>query len=402
MRILYLTRLLFALLMSIVLSGHGLSQSVFSGQGIGEIRPVPGARLEALGGGGIALWDSLMLSTANPALPATIKQTRMSVSGGYRWINVEDNTTSDPRDYAEFQGAAIAVPIYRGWALSASIDPYSIARSSWYWLREFSGDTYEEQFKISGGFARGLLGIAFPVTDKLLLGGGTRFLFGSVDQELTINFLTTQNRDAKYTNRLHSMSVGATAGAVWQFYRDWSVGATYLSTQSGDGKLKLSYVDSDSIRTTEGTIEFPAAIGFGLAGSVYPRVHVIGDVLWTGWEDSQIALEGTSPVADTWRMSAGVEYQPLMGGIESWYNRLYYRLGFFTENHYIEGVSGDTPNLLMGTAGIGIPLIGGQRRLDVAFQFGTRGDIDKFGAKETLFGLSLTLESAGKWFLPSR
>ncbi len=402
MRILNLTRLQFALLMLIVLSGHGLSQSVFSGQGIGEIRTVPGARIEALGGGGIALWDSLLLSTANPALPANIKQTRIAVSGGYRWINVKDNTTSDPRDYADFQGAAIAVPIYRGWALSVSIDPYSIARSSWFWQREFNGAAYEEQFKISGGFARGLLGVAFPITEKLLLGGGTRFLFGSVDQELTINFLTTQNRDAQYSNRLHSSSVGVTAGAVWQFYRDWSVGATYASAQSGDGKLKLSYVDSDSVRSTEGTIEFPAVVGFGLAGSVYPRVYVVGDVIWTGWEDARIALEATSPLTDTWRLSAGVEYQPLKGGIESWVNRLYYRLGFFIENHYLEGPSGDTPNLLMGTAGIGIPLIGGQRRLDVAFQFGTRGDIDKFGAKETLFGLSLTLESSGKWFLPSR
>jgi hypothetical protein len=402
MRISHLTRIFLALIISSILSGYGLSQSVFSGQGIGEIHPVPGARLEALGGGGIAIWDSLMLSTANPALPATLKQTRISVSGGYRWINVEDNTTSDPRDYAEIQGIAIAVPIYRGWTASASIDPYSTARSSWFWSREFNGYTYEEQFKISGGFARGLLGIAFPVNDKLLLGGGTRFLFGSVDQELTINFTTSSHRDAQYTNSLHSMSVGVTAGAVWQFYRDWSLAAMYRSAQSGDGKLRLSYVDSDSVRTTEGTIEFPVTVGFGLAGSVYPRVYLLGDVTWTGWENSQISIDGTSPLVDTWRMSAGLEYQPLKKGIESWYNRLYYRLGFYTENHYFKEPSGDNLRTLMGTAGFGFPLIGGQRRLDIAFQFGTRGDIDKFGAKETLFGLSLTLESAEKWFLPSR
>lgn len=390
------------LLIILILSGNGLSQSVFSGQGVGEIRPVPGARTEALGSGGIAIWDSLLLYTVNPALPATITQTRISVSGGYRWINVEDNVTSDPRDYAEIQGIAIAIPFYRGWTFSASADPYSIARSSWYWTREFNDYIYEEQYKVSGGFARGLIGIAFPVADNFLLGGGTRFLFGSVDQELTINFQTTLQRDAQYTNRLHSMSVGATIGAVWKFYRDWSVGITYQSAQSGDGTLKLSYLDSDSVHTTDGTIEFPATAGFGLAGSVYPRVYAVGDILWTGWEDAQIAIEGTMPLVNTWRISAGIEYQPVFGGIESWYNRLYYRLGFFTENHYLEEPSGDNLRTLMGTAGFGIPLKGGQRRLDVAFQFGTRGDIDKFGAKETLFGFSLTLESSEKWFLPSR
>ena len=391
-----------AALVILCLNRFGFSQSVFSAQGIGEFRHVPSARLQGMGGGGIAFLDSLLLYTGNPALPSSIHGVRLAISGGYRWIDTEDNVGSDTRDYAEVQGAAIAIPFYNRWTFCASIDPFTIARAKWHWPKRFGTLKYEEQYEVSGGFTRGLIGISFPVGNGLQLGGGTRILFGTVDQVLTINFGSTSYRDAQYRNQLHSLSVGFIGGAVWEVFPGWSIGGMYYSPQSGDGTSKFSYIDSDSVRSIEGTLDFPAKIGVGFSAAVYPRIRVVGDVLWTQWEDAQISLEDELPLADTWRMSFGAEFQPLYGGIEPLYNRMYYRLGVSSENHYIENASGDTPRLTLVHAGLGVPLKGSSRRLDFAVHFGMRGGVDDFGAEETVFGISVTLESAEKWFIRRR
>ena len=376
-----------------------VAQSVYSGQGIGEIRPVPNARSLGMGGTGIAFRDSLELLTMNPALPAAVTKTTISISGGYQWVLVEDNSASDPRDYAGFEGIAIAIPVYRTWTLSAGIDPFTIARTNWFWKRQFGSDTYEERYQVSGGISRGLIGVAFSPRPNVLLGVGTRVLFGTIDQTSTLNFVSSSYRDAQYTNQLNSMSMGVTGGAVWEFYRHWSVGAFYWAKQQGDGSVDFSYLDSDSIRSTEGTVDFPATLGVGLSGYLKPRIRVSGDLMWTNWEDSQVILGSQLPVTDTYRISAGAEIQPLFSEMEAFYNRLYYRLGFSTENNYIENPSGQSPRTSLVTAGLGIPLKEPDRRLDVAFYWGIRGNVADFGVKETLFGISLTLETSEKWFV---
>ena len=386
-------------LIVLCLMDSGWSQSVFSARGVGEIQASPGARLDGMGGAGTAIRDSVILTITNPASPASINRTRVSVSGAYRWIQVTDNVASDPRDYADFQGVALAIPFYNHWTLSAGIDPYSIARSSWFWSRDFNNLGYEEQYRVSGGFSRILLGVSLPVNSRLQIGGGVRMLFGTVDQTFTINFVSSLYRDAQYINRLNSKSVGATAGMLWEFLPGWSVGGYYYAKQRGDATLKFSYVDSDSVRTTDGSLEFPASIGAGLSGMVKPRIRLAGDVLLTQWGDAVIAVDQTLPTADTWKISAGAEYQPLHGGLESFFNRLYYRIGMSTENLYLTNEFGDTPRLTMVHAGLGIPLKTSDRRIDIALSWGIRGNVADFGAKETLFGLSFTLESAESWFV---
>jgi hypothetical protein len=223
-----------------------------------------------------------------------------------------------------------------------------------------------------------------------------------VERTFTINFHTSLYRDAQYTNRLNSWSLGATGGIVWEFLPGWAIGASYQARQSGDGSSKFLYIDSDSVSTVKGTVEFPSTVGFGFFGTVHPRMRLVGDVLWTKWEDSQVIIDEVLPVTDTWKVSVGAELQPAAGRMETLYNRLYYRLGFSTQNHYLENQFGETPRITMVSAGLGVPLKGYDRRLDVAVQWGIRGDVDKFGAKETFFGLSLTLESSEKWFVRRR
>jgi hypothetical protein len=377
----------------------GYSQSVYSALGIGEIQGKPEARLDGMGGAGTALRDSLILIIENPAMPASVNQTRFSISGGYYWLDIKDDATSDIRDYADFKGFDLAIPVYGHWTVSAGVGPYSIARAEWFFSRQFENLGYEEQYKVSGGISRILVGLGIPLNDRLQIGGGVRALFGTVDQTLTINIISTSYRDAQYVNRLNVKSIGATAGAVWEFIPGWSIGGYYYSSQHGNGELDFSYLDSDSIRTTNGTIDFPASVGIGASAMVRPRVRLVGDVLWTQWKDADISIGQQLNLADTWKIMAGAEIQPLFGGLESFANRLYYRIGFSTENLYVENQNGETPRQTMVYAGLGIPLQGGQRRLDVAFQWGIRGNIGEFGAKETVVGLSLTFESSEKWFV---
>jgi hypothetical protein len=394
-------RLLFSLV-GLVLCGMpqtGQSQSVYSALGIGEIQGKPEARLDGLGGAGTALRDSLILMVENPAMPASINQTRFSISGRYHWLDIEDNVTSDIRDYADFKGFALAVPVYGHWTISAGVGPYTIARAQWFFSRRFENMAYEEQYKVSGGISRILFGIAIPVDKRLQIGGGVRALFGTVDQLLTINFISSLYRDAQYRNRLNVKSIGMTGGAVWEFIPGWSIGGYYYSKQHGDGELDFAYLDSDSIRTTNGTIKFPASLGIGASARVRPRLRIVGDVFWTQWKDAAISLDQHLELADTWKLMAGAEIQPVFGGLESFLNRLYYRIGFSTENLYVENENGKTPRQTMVHAGLGIPLQGGQRRLDIAFQWGIRGDISEFGARETVVGFSLSFESSEKWFV---
>jgi hypothetical protein len=388
-------------LLILCFSGSLFAQSVFSAQGIGEVRPVPNARFQGMGGAGIAFRDSLELSIVNPASPATISQTRLAISGGYQWIRVEDNLASDSRDFAGFDGIAIAIPFYNKWTFSAGLDPFTVARSTWSWNREYQGNAYLEDFRVSGGISRGLFGISFPVRKHLFLGGGARILFGDIDQVLTLNFVSSTFRDAQYTRRLHTTAVGVTAGAAWEFHRNWSIGALYWAKERGDGSVDLSYFDSDSVHTTNGTVEFPATLGAGLSGSIAPRIKISSDVMWTQWKDSKVMVGSNVPdsLSDTWKISAGAEYQPLFAPLASFFNQLYYRIGFSTENHYIKNSAGQSPRTSLITAGLGIPLKEAGRRLDIAAYWGIRGNIADFGAKETLFGLSLTLETSEKWFV---
>jgi long-chain fatty acid transport protein len=160
--------------------------------------------------------------------------------------------------------------------------------------------------------------VAFKVNNMLSLGAG----------------LSYQQLEAELTNGVSPLVAGSTGkvegddwawgwnlGALFDFGQGTRLGLTYRSTidYTIEGDLNFSGIALPS-QQVKADVELPDTFSVGISHQFNPKLRVLADYTWTGWDSIQqlvIQNRGSGATISTtelrfdnsWRVGVGVEYQ---------------------------------------------------------------------------------------------
>ncbi len=239
---------------------------------------------------------------------------------------------------------------------------------------------YEELRTRDGGVSQIDVAVARKI-GPASIGVGVQRLTGSLQQRLRRRFIAD-------IDSVGILPAGVLEGEETDF-GGWSVKAGANAEVAGRFVISGSFFFATDLTAKqletmiERTLRLPNGFEGGLSGQITPRLLLAAGGGWSGWSGTDPSTEAFS-VADAAWLGGGLEYTLYVGTVP-----LAVRAG---------GRTRDLPFVLPDqeqaaesavTFGIGTRL-GGRVRVDLGFEFGSRGELERTGTEEQFTSLNFT------------
>lgn len=363
-------------------------QTPITALGLGAPVAAIDARAAALGGTGIGLLGR-SLSARNPADIGFYEQPVIGITYAPEGVTVKgrDGDLDTGRSRVSVLRGAIPIDDWTvGVAFAAELDQD--------WQVEFV-DTlstsvgtfpYTERLLSDGGVSS----VNFNVTRRIAgisLGAEYGILTGNLRRQFSRAF----DPDTADASNLIAPAGGA---AFWSY-----AGSRFRFGAAGDvtdrirvsadvslqGDLKAER-DSSNSAVSDLTFPMPAAFEAGASAQVSPVLLVTGAVGWTGWAGTEGAAAGFV-ASDVMWVGVGAEYS----GVQLSGQNIPLRLGFRRTDLPFHATNLAQPTETALTLGFGLRVSDDQARIDLAFEIGSRGDLETSGVGESFQRMSLSL-----------
>ena len=356
-----------------------LTASPYTRYGYGKLGTFGNAATRSMGEVGIAVRTNNYTTLANPASLTAIDTLTMIFSVG---LDADFSTFTEngkkERDWdAGFSYMSLHFPLWRNFAMSLSLSPYSMVGYSYGNVEKKplqSPINRHDTLSIAsiyngvGGINNFMMGIGYrPFQTKMTelnVGLNFGYLFGSIQH--TVDLTTTSQANSTVVN--HEMNVrglllqlGAQYTHRFNATRSLTVGAMFqpkLNLSVNTDVLKVStdtLLSSDRFRSS---IKSPMKFGFGATYSLARELMVSAEYefsQWSGVSGFRTDLTPTDDIfTDVHRIAVGAEYVPRAGSNRFWQN-CRYRVGFNTKNSYLL-INDKKLNEVAATAGLSMPV----------------------------------------------
>ncbi len=390
--ILSLMSILFLALSPILAGGSSYSSSKY---GLWEYKP--NTRALGMGGSSIAWPSNATINLQNPAALYGVSMTRYEMNFYFEGNEASTGGIQRYSDRTTINHMAFAIPIGKNFATAINLSrltavgyEYSLPSTS-----AHDGLAYTQRLSGEGGVQQLGFTNAYRINSDWTVGFSVQYIFGTIKRFWELKWSTDQylNTNDRFEENIHgSRYVG---GAIFQ--KDAFRYGAYYAISSGfgsDNRVVGVYGDTGVAFTK--SLQFPNEIGFGATYAIGSKYTVGGDLIYSTWGE---ASELTTKNRDTWRLSSGVEMQPAQGLNLKWFQKNSYRIGAYYQTLYVGHSGGNYANEYFGTLGIGIPFNKGKNSLDVAFEFGQRGNIATNNVRDRVYRLTFSVTGGEKWFL---
>lgn len=386
--------------------------SVYSRYGVGEIWTTADGRYAGMGLAGVASLDVDYINPLNPAASSTL--TRSMISANYRFQNIhsQDATGSTTILKGNVNAIALAFPVYTPdkIVLSLGMSPYSSVGYEQQYSSRFDGTVFIQTFDGRGGLSEGHLSLSYsPLTD-LYLGIAVRYLFGAIYSDQSITFASSDFFGGSYNTTTSLSGLGVSFGTIvtgidklagLSDEEHLSLGATFFSGSSltMEDELLRHYSSTIDTITTDGqTMKLPFGFTAGLSYALGAAVYA-ADIGYENW--SAFTVNGVHPpeLQNSVRAGAGVEFRPSKGYQESFWDKVYYRIGGYVRQTNLH-INGQSINEMFGTAGIGFP-VSTYSRMNIGLQYGIRGTTASSLIRDDVFRLMVSVSASELMFIQS-
>ncbi len=400
--------------------------SIYSRFGLGELRAFSSSQIQALGGGGTALWSYNYVNFGNPATWSHQAATRAALGArldNLRATDAQDNSkrlTAGSLNAVQFSFPLLTDRLGTAFAF----EPYSrvnyrVQTAGQLVTDPTAQDTsqYQINYEGTGGLQQIRAGAGYRLNDALSLGASVDVIFGIIEESRRTSFDRADFVQTNLATSTRLVGVTGTFGALLSRKEllgqddELAVAASLTLPVGLESKRTLTLGQSlnrDTLGTQlEGTMDLPLSLRFGLAYATDNRWAFVADARYEPWSSfsSDLALPGYSPGAgsrfqDRLRLSAGVEVLPAGADLlDPYFRRVAYRLGFYFDQAYVTPVEGVDLNTLALTGGFSLPSVFAGTRLDINLEAGTRGTTDHNLVRDVFFGLTATLNVGERWFV---
>ena len=371
--------------------------SIFSVNGLGQISyPVDG-QARGMGGVNLAVLDGRGVSIINPAIIGVVDTTTVTAIFLFEQRKVKDAVSSTGFYSWGPKFVRLIVPISHGIVVGGGIAPYSDVNFHLSSKTEALSEPYTLHVSADGGTRLGSVTLAKNFGNKLFLGGGVNFIFGSITEEWTREFADPDFESSKDISDTHYFGQIFTGGIALRPHPRWSFGALYSFSKTIDATTERSSV-LGTLAEEKNELEFPGAYGFGATYRLLPRLIIGADIYTRLWEDFRLNGSDVPEYENTTRYSLGCEITPTTEKLAPFYQKVPWRIGLYHEPWYYVDATGNRPCETFFT--LGTSLFFKERRgvVDISLEIGRRGDIVENGAREWIFRQSLSIVGWERWF----
>lgn len=367
-----------------------LTASPYTRYGYGKLGTFGNAATRSMGEVGVAIRSNNYTTLANPASLTAIDTLTMIFSMGldadYSTFN-ENGKTSRDWD-AGFSYMSMHFPLWRNFAMSLSLSPYSTVGYSYGNVEKTpiqSPINRHDTLSVAsvyngvGGINNFMMGIGYRVFQtkmtEMSVGVNAGYLFGTIQHSVELTTTSQSNS----TTVSHQMDVrglllqfGAQYTHRFNATRSLTIGATFqpkLNLSVDTETLKLSTDTLLSNNRYRSSIKSPMKFGIGATYSLARELMVSAEYEMSQRSDVNGFRTDLTPsnnlFTDVHRIAVGAEYIPRAGSNRFWQN-CRYRLGFNTKNSYLL-LDDKKMNEITATAGLSMPV---NRRCFLDFGFG--------------------------------
>ena len=397
------------------------ARTPFSSFGIGEYFGPAMVHNQGMAGVGISNPQYWFLNNQNPAL-LPFNSLTVFEAGYIGEVRKVKGTISEERNGSgNLNYLALGVPVKPGrWSSSGGIMPYTNVNYKIEYFDNVSGatDTIAVLERGSGGINEVFWANGVRILDDFSIGLKASYLFSSIDNDYT-NTLYNSSQISQYQINLREKEYYSdfnfTAGVA--FNKDsisrknykLNIGAVYnfksniKTSFSQRFERSNSFGVNDTLVVSTGTIGktvLPPGFGIGLSFGKGEYWLIGTDFVYYDYlqfKDFKEINPGTQPA---WKVSLGGEFTPNPNSVSSYFNRVTYRTGVSLENYpYL--INGEAVRDFGINFGFSLP-VSRISSIDMAFKFGTRGDIAKNTIEESYFKIYLGVTFNDQWFIKRR
>ncbi len=427
--------LLIATLWVVIPVSAQVGQSPYSINGIGDFQSLTLANQFGMAEVGIASPTRFHINNKNPALLTYNKLSTFQMGLAVDYRGISSDAESQTNGGALLNNLVFAFPVISDrWTMSIGLMPltnvnYNVILGG---QVENTPIPITRRFEGNGGLVQAYFAHGIVIAKGLSVGLAGSYIFGSIDdisssfvgfsredfldlQEQNVDTLFFSNYSTQFTrqNTFGDVTVGFGLHYRYEMNENTrvNIGMTFNPQTNISGttttffarrNLENSLVNgTDSTLVDEpGSYRLPNRFGFGFAYEKLLKLVVGLDVNYQTWSSAR-EFDGTSDgFRDAVKVALGAEWIPNISSIDTYFERVSYRLGFtYEESPYL--VADSRVNDLGINFGLSFP-VGQGSSFDLGFKVGQRGNLNDNPIRERYVKALVGVTINDRWFVRRR
>ncbi|MGC3945997.1 MAG: outer membrane protein transport protein [Chryseolinea sp.] len=268
----------------------------------------------------------------------------------------------------------------------------------------------------SGGLTQVYWSNGVRLTPDLSVGLRASYMFGPISNVYT-NVLTNTSSDGvpylvniENKKNIHGFNFGV--GVSYSIDslgrrkdRRFSIGAVYSLSSNYKAKvnnfisrtsLAGDTIEAYDISTDDGRVHLPESYTFGISYARGSRWNISTEFFYQDWSKFTSVSSDDEGLVESWRAALGGEYTADPYALENYLKRITFRAGFAYQEYPYYANSARVKDYGIN---LGLSLPAGRSSVDLAAQFGRRGDKAVNVLEETYFKIFFGITFNDQWFI---
>ena len=374
------------------------ADSIFSALGLGETVTPSDMRGRGMGNVTVGVDDPWNLGRANPAVMA---KTRAFVFHGEllrEALTIEGDSGDRATPHStNLPTVRLAVRVPKFAVVGLGLSEYTSVSYAFNETEGTGDDAVIRTLSGKNGLNAVTLTLARQFGSDFSAGLDLDFIVGSYSDVWQTDFVDPDAFDTSDTlDVTHSLGPVLRLGALGSPLPRLDLGAAITFGRELEIRPEIRHGEVDELPHSD--LSLPFSLAVGASGSISPRWTAAADLVYTHWSSTDLTT-GTdpflnrtyAPTLNVTELGAGVEYvHDPTGQSPHFWERMPFRAGFAWEPWHLLDEHGEKIHDHFVTAGTGLALPGEIGMIQVAAQYGWRGEIAKNEAEEKIFRLGVS------------
>ncbi len=367
---------------------------------IGSYRNSYSTSASGRGGYEMSFVDSLCINQMNYALWTKLENTSISVSFNYSGISIKSDQADIYSADAGFMGGFVTLPLKKQkFVLGLGLTPRYMNNTGIKVLGTGPDSSVTQKVFSKGNLSEAVLVGSYSPVHQISLALEVGYDFGMITDELSILYNNIVYSDIYISDEYQMRGMNFGLNGFYAISEKVDLGLKYKSpTQITMHQERKSNHSSESIKQIR-NIDLPSLFALGISYKMSLLWQTGIDCIYQNWKGSYTVDDSkVEHINDSYRIGLGFEKSPAEKRFVPFFQNISWRGGLFYSQLNI--TVNDNPVYEYGiSAGLSLPIRKHRNRVDIAFEFGQRGDANSNILNEKFFGISLSVLSSERWFV---
>jgi len=388
------------------------TSSPYSRFGLGELQQSIFPEYNAFGGASTALSNSNSVNPTNPATYTSFGPNSflLSTGGWHQTTKMQNATTEQIVNNNAFSHLILGFPINRKLGASIGMIPFS---STGYEINTHDAEhNADMNYYGDGGLSKIYFGAATANEFGLSIGINASYLFGGLNRRKQLVYDDESFLNSRSNSKINLKGYYYELGLLYKTTINendvFAIGFTANNNSTIRAK-KSEIVESfefsgfieDPVITEEkitwGDITLPRYTSIGISYNKENKWLLVADYNLQDWADYTMFDESDN-LANSMRISGGIQYTPEYNSVTKYYKRMDYRFGASYSNTPLQFDNRQLTEKSI-SFGFGIPVKKSRTKYDFSCTLGERGTVEDKLIKEQFVRLGLSVSYDGIWFV---